>query len=250
MTSLATKTAPLDLDALNAEVANADAEELVRWSVDKFGRGLIATTSFGATAAVMLHLVHGAAPKAPVVCIDTGYLFLETYKFADELSRRFLLDLRWYSPTMTTARQEALYGHLWEQGEDGVKKYLRMNKVEPMQRALDEMGVSAWLTGVRADQTDHRAALRRVDEQDGRIKIHPLLDWSEKDMTDYMEKHDLPFHPLYEQGYRSIGDYHSTLPTTPDMDPRDGRLLGKSRECGIHMPLTEGQKQSLKSSGL
>jgi phosphoadenosine phosphosulfate reductase len=247
---LETESETLDLDALNAEVEGADAEEVVRWAHARFGRGLIATTSFGATAAVMLHLVHRAAPRLPIVCIDTGYLFLETYRFADELTRRFLLDVRWYSPEMTTARKEALFGHRWDHGVECVKQYLRMNKFEPMQRALAELGAAAWITGLRADQTEHRSALRRVDEQDGRIKIHPLLDWSETDVVAYMEAHDLPFHPLYEQGYRSIGDFHSTLPTTPDMDPRDGRILGKSRECGIHLPLTEGQKQSLKSSGL
>ena len=106
------------------------------------------------------------------------------------------------------------------------------------------------MAGLRAEQTQHRAGLRRIDRQDGRIKLHPVLHWSSEDMTAYMDHHDLPYHPMLEQGYRSIGDHHSTIPTTADMDPRDGRILGKTRECGLHLPLTEEQNQSLKSSGL
>ena len=106
------------------------------------------------------------------------------------------------------------------------------------------------MAGVRAEQTEHRAGLRRIDQQDERIKIHPILDWTTADIEGYMERHDLPYHPMFEQGYRSIGDHHSTIPTTADMDPRDGRILGQTKECGLHLPLTEEQNQSLKSSGL
>jgi len=241
---------PIDLRQVNVELEGADAEEVIRWALAQFGDGLVLSSSFGATAAVMLHLVSRVAPALPIVCIDTGYLFPETYRFAEDLTRRFRLRMHWYSSPMTAARQEALYGRLWEQGEEGVAEYLRINKVEPMQRALEELGATAWIAGIRADQTEHRAALPRVGMQDGRVKIHPILHWSNADMEEYMEAYDLPYHPLFEQGYRSIGDHHSTLPTSPDMDPRDGRILGQKRECGLHLPLTEGQNQSLKSSGL
>ena len=160
------------------------------------------------------------------------------------------LDVRFYSAPMSSARQEALYGRLWEQGEEGVKRYLQINKVEPMQRALDELGARAWMAGLRSEQTQHRAGLRRIEVQDGRTKIHPILTWTEEQMDAYMQRYDLPHHPMVEQGYRSIGDHHSTIPTTDDMDPRDGRILGKTRECGLHLPLTAEQNQSLKSSGL
>lgn len=242
--------ADLDLDRINLELADASAEDVVRWACATFGEGLVLSSSFGATAAVMLHLVSRVCPSMPVVCIDTGYLFPETYRFAAELEQRFGLSLRWYSATMTQARQEALYGQLWEQGDEGVKRYLYMNKVEPMQRALRELGATSWLAGLRGDQTEHRAALRRVDVQDGRVKVHPILAWSEKDVEAYMEEHQLPYHPLYAEGYRSIGDHHSTLPVTPDMDPRAGRMLGQKRECGLHLPLSEAANQSFTSSNL
>lgn len=239
-----------DLDSQNRALEASTPEELVEWAVERFGDALVASTSFGATSAVMLHLVHRVAPQIPIVCIDTGYLFPETYRFAQELIERLRLDVRFYSARMSAARQEALYGRLWEQGEEGVQRYLQINKVEPMQRALDELGARAWMAGLRAEQTEHRAGLRRIEWQDGRAKIHPILNWAEEEMVSYMQRYDLPSHPMVEQGYRSIGDHHSTIPTTADMDPRDGRILGKTRECGLHLPLTAEQNQSLKSSGL
>ncbi|MGB5696191.1 MAG: phosphoadenylyl-sulfate reductase [Polyangiales bacterium] len=239
-----------DLEPENRALGASTPEELIEWAADRFGEKLIASTSFGATSAVMLHLVHEVAPRTPIICVDTGYLFPETYQFAEELIKRLGLDVRFYSAQMSPARQEALYGKLWEQGDEGVKRYLQINKVEPMQRAMRELGAEAWIAGVRAEQTEHRSGLRRIDRQDGRVKIHPILQWTEKQMNAYMERHDLPYHPMVDQGYRSIGDHHSTIPTTADMDPRDGRILGKTRECGLHLPLTEEQNQSFKSSGL
>jgi phosphoadenosine phosphosulfate reductase len=193
-------------------------------------------------------LLSQTAPHTPVIFVDTGYLFPETYRFADELTRRFGLRVHVATPRITAARQEALYGRLWEQGEDGVRRYLELNKVEPMNRALEELGARAWMAGLRREQSDHRASLRRVDVQDRRIKVHPILEWTEDDVARYLDEHRLPYHPLYAEGYRSIGDWHSTLPTTDDMDPREGRILGRSRECGIHF--TAEQAASLKSSGL
>jgi len=240
----------LDLERANRELEDAPAEDVIAWAYDRFGSSLVTSSSFGATAAVMLHLVSRVAPKMPIICIDTGYLFPETYRFADDLQKRFSLDLRWYSAPVSAARQEALYGRLWEQGDAGVKKYLFLNKVEPMQRALDELDATAWLAGIRADQTDHRAGLRRVVVQDGRVKVHPILHWSEHDIDRYMADNDLPYHPLYADGYKSIGDHHSTLPVTDDMDPRAGRMLGQTKECGLHLPLSAAEAVSLKSSGL
>ncbi len=103
---------------------------------------------------------------------------------------------------------------------------------------------------MRRDQTEHRGGLRRVAVQDGRLKVHPILGWSMGQVEAYMKAHQLPLHPLYHDGYRSVGDWHSTLPTTADMDPRAGRILGKKQECGLHLPLSEEEEESLRSSGL
>jgi phosphoadenosine phosphosulfate reductase len=238
----------LDLDAINVDLAGAPASHVVRWAAETFRGSLAVSSSFGAQSALMLHLVSQHAPGTPVILVDTGYLFPETYRFARDLTERFDLSLHVVTPRLTAAHQEALYGRLWEQGEEGVAQYLRINKVEPMQRALRELGVTAWMAGLRGGQTAHRASLPRVGVQDGRVKIHPILHFGPDDVEDYLARHDLPVHPLLAEGYRSIGDWHSTLPTLPDQDPREGRILGKKRECGIH--LTTAENESLTSSKL
>ncbi|NOY92228.1 MAG: phosphoadenylyl-sulfate reductase [Deltaproteobacteria bacterium] len=244
------RTPNLARGAPDAQLEDASAEELIAWSAERYSGRLVASTSFGAHSAVMLDLVARVAPETPIVFVDTGYLFPETYRFAEQLTRRLGLDVRVYAPRVTAARQEALYGQRWQQGEEGVSAYLAENKLEPMQRALKELGAEAWMAGLRSGQTAHRAALTRVGAQDGRVKIHPILSWTLDEVHVYLDAHGLPHHPLYAQGYRSIGDVHSTLPTTEDMDPRDGRILGKSRECGLHIPLTPEENESLGSSGL
>lgn len=241
---------PAQLEILRQQLDGADAAALLGWARQTFGDKLAVSSSFGVHSAVMLHLVQTYAPGTPILFIDTGYLFPETYRFAAELRQRLNLNLKVYSSNLSPAYQEALHGKLWEQGQEAIERYLWWNKVEPMQRALRELGTDAWLAGVRQDQTDHRKSLQVVDVQDGRYKLHPLLNWSVAKLEDYLRQHDLPLHPLYEQGYRSIGDWHSTLPTTADQDPREGRILGKKRECGLHLPLSEQQEASLKSSGL
>lgn len=251
-----TPTVQLDLARTNQRLENRTGAEIVRWARETFhdtarapdASPLIMTSSFGAHSAVMLHLVATHAPGTPVVFLDTGYLFPETYGFVEELKQHLNLELRTYSAKLTAARQEALHGKLWEQGEEGVRHYLQINKTEPMQRALAELKPVAWLAGLRADQTTHRANLETVVTQDGCYKVHPLLHWRSEDVNAYLEEHNLPAHPLVSQGYRSIGDVHSTLPTVPGQHPREGRTLGKLQECGIH--LTAEENRSLTSSNL
>ncbi|MEX0885515.1 MAG: phosphoadenylyl-sulfate reductase [Phycisphaeraceae bacterium] len=240
----------MDIDAINAELADASADELVAWAGRTFGAGLVVTSSFGAQSAVTLHLATRVLPDIPVVLIDTGYLFPETYRFALELKERLELNLKVYTPAMTPAWLEAVHGRLWEQGAEGLERYHQLVKVEPMQRALADVGASAWIAGLRRGQTAHRATLRRVELQDGRYKLHPILDWSTKQVHDYLTQHGLPYHPLYEKGYASIGDVHSTTPITAQQHEREGRFGGLRQECGLHLPGTNEENQSRESSGL
>jgi phosphoadenosine phosphosulfate reductase len=215
-----------------------------------FGGGLVMTSSFGVQSAVMLHLVTQISPGIPVVFIDTGYLFPETYRFADELTRRLKLDLKVYQPLLTAARYEALHGRQWETDVQGMIEYNKLRKVEPMQRAIRDLNVTAWLAGLRREQTDHRGGLRIVELQDGIYKVHPILNWTTKDVHEYLKKHDLPYHPLYEKGYHSIGDVHSTDPTFGDGPERQGRFRGLKQECGLHLPASREEDQSRSSSDL
>jgi phosphoadenosine phosphosulfate reductase len=185
------------LDQVTVPGPDASAEAVIKWAAAEFGSGLVLSSSFGADSALMLHMVTRVVPEVPVVFVDTGYLFPETYRFAEELRERLNLNLKVTSPLMTSARQEALYGKQWEQGELGVKRYLAMNKVEPMQRALKELKARAWIAGLRGSQTGHRGGLSKVGLQDGRVKIHPILDWSREQVDDYLNTHDIPRQPLY-----------------------------------------------------
>lgn len=218
----------------------ATATERVKWAVDTFGERLVMTTSFGVQAAVMLHLVTQVAPRIPIIFIDTGYLFPETYRFADELTRRLNLNLKTYVPARTAAQQEALFGKLWEQGLDGLKRYNFTNKVEPMDRAVRELGATAWLAGLRRSQSNTREGLPVVQPQNKVTKIHPIIDWDNRTVHRYLSEHGLPYHPLWEQGYVSIGDWHSTAKLEPGMSEQDTRFSGLKRECGLHEPSGRG----------
>lgn len=244
-----TASTTLQLDTINPQLDGKPAEEIVRWADEAFGDGLAMTSSFGAQSAVMLHLVTRVVPDVPVILIDTGYLFPETYQFVNDLTKRLSLNLKVYTAKVTPARYEALHGRTWEYAE-GLDHYHQVFKVEPLQRALEELDVKAWLAGLRAEQTDHRKSLRTVEVQDGVYKVHPILRWTTKDVHEYLKAHDLPYHPLYEQGYASIGDTHSTRPITDGMDEREGRFGGMAQECGIHVPQSKEEDDSRMSSGL
>lgn len=224
----------VDLTAVNAALASATAEDRVAWAIREFGDALVLSSSFGAQAAVMLSLAVRAKPRLPVILIDTGYLFPETYRFADELTAKLNLNLHVYRATVSPAWIEARHGRLWEQGLDGLKRYNYLVKVEPMQRALRELGARAWLAGLRRSQAGTRGELGVVGEQDGRIKILPIIDWSDRDIYRYLTQHDLPYHPLWEKGYISIGDTHTTRPLGGDVTPDQTRFFGLKRECGLH----------------
>ena len=212
----------------------AAAVDRVRWARREFGDNLVLSTSFGVQSAVMLHLVTQQLPDIPVVFIDTGYLFPETYRFADELARRLKLNLKTYVPAETAARQEAVYGKLWEQGAKGLERYNRINKIEPMNRAVGELGADAWLSGLRRSQSSTRAD-RPVAEKQNRIwKVYPIIDWSDRDIHRYLTQNSLPYHPLWDEGYVSVGDWHSSRKLGPDMRPEDTRFGGVKRECGLH----------------
>ena len=242
----------LDSNALNQTFDQATATELIRWGHQTFGDGLVMSTSFGIQSAVMLGLVTSVVPHIPVIWVDTGYLPAETYRFAEQLTERLSLNLKVYQSPISPARMEALYGKLWEAGTvEAFNQYDRIRKVEPMQRALSDLGATAWLAGLRASQTDHRKTLGRIGQQAGRYKLHPILHWSSKDVYDYLKANDLPYHPFFDQGYVSVGDWHSSRPlTASDADGRATRFNGLKQECGIHIPQTPEEAESLNSSSL
>jgi phosphoadenosine phosphosulfate reductase len=224
----------LNLTEENLKLESQTAEQRVAWGLAQFPGAIILSSSFGAQAAVCLHLVTVQAPQIPVVLIDTGYLFPETYRFIDELRAKLDLNLKIYQPAITSAYLEARHGKLWEQGIEGITRYNQIVKVEPMQRALIELNAQAWIAGLRRQQASTREQLGVLGAQGERVKIHPIIDWTDRDVYQYLTKYDLPYHPLWHEGYASIGDWHSTSKLGEGMTEEETRFGGLKRECGLH----------------
>tara|TARA_B110000008_G_scaffold279678_1_gene327911 strand:+ start:2040 stop:2753 length:714 start_codon:yes stop_codon:yes gene_type:complete len=217
-----------------AQIEAAPAEERIRLAYQHYGERLVLSTSFGVQSAVMLHMVTQIVPQIPILFIDTGYLFPETYRFAAELGQRLSLNLKTFRSQQSAAQQEALYGKLWEQGLDGLKRYNELNKVEPMNRAITQLGAQAWISGLRRVQSNSRKKRPAIEKQNKIVKLYPIIDWSDKAIYDYLTQHDLPYHPLWDQGYVSVGDWHSTSKLSAGMHAEDTRFGGIKRECGLH----------------
>ena len=223
-----------DLATMNRDLEKRSAEQRVAWALENFPGRVVLTSSFGAQSAVCLHLVSVQQPDIPVVLVDTGYLFPETYQFIDDLTERLSLNLHIYRAQHSSSWQEARYGKLWEQGLEGIERYNHINKVEPMQRALKDLGATAWISGLRRQQAKSRQQLEVLLWRNGRCKVHPLIDWTDRDVYRYLTRHNLPYHPLWEQGYVSIGDVHTTRRLADGMSEEDTRFFGLKRECGLH----------------
>ncbi|WP_305420469.1 phosphoadenylyl-sulfate reductase [Photobacterium leiognathi] len=224
----------IQLAEINAALEEMTAEQRVSWALENLEGEFALASSFGIQSAVMLHLVTNIKQDIPVVLTDTGYLFPETYQFIDSLTKLLDLNLHVYSAKQSAAWQEARYGQLWLQGVDGIKQYNRLNKVEPMRRALDELQVKTWFSGLRREQSSSRATLPVLAIQNGRFKFLPLIDWSNEQIDQYLKQYDLPYHPLKAQGYLSVGDVHTTEKWQPGMKEEETRFFGLKRECGLH----------------
>jgi phosphoadenosine phosphosulfate reductase len=225
---------PQALEALNAALAPLPAAARVAFTLEHLPGRHVLSSSFGAQAAVALHLATQAAPDLPVVLVDTGYLFPETYRFVDELTLRLKLNLHVAHPTVSAAWIEARHGKLWENGIEGLDHYGRLVKAEPMQRKLDELGAGTWISGLRRVQSASRSETPFLTLKGGRFKLHPIADWTDRDVGRYLKQHALPYHPLWEKGYVSIGDWHTTRSLAEAGSLEGTRFFGLKRECGLH----------------
>jgi phosphoadenosine phosphosulfate reductase len=183
------------LDELNCAIEPLSAVERIERVLELLPGEHVLTSSFGVQSAVMLHLVNLVLPGVPVVLLDTGYLFPETYSFIDELTDRLKLNLKVFRAESSAAWQETRFGKLWDQGFAGIERYNRINKQEPLDRALNELDARTWFTGLRRTQAKTRSQISPIEFKCGRYKVHPLYDWNERDIGRYLEKHHLPYHP-------------------------------------------------------
>lgn len=232
MPPLATRPSTEDLARLNARFESADPREIVAWAVDSFGDGLSVGASFGgASGMAILHMVAALKPNVHVFVLDTDYLFEETH----ETMRRSvpalgLANLNVYKSRLSHEQQAAEYGSaLWMRAPD---LCCELRKIEPNRRALD--GRTCWVSGLRRDQSEGRADIPIVawNEKFGVVKLNPLANWSEKQTWEYILSNKIPYNPLLDQGYGSIGCYNCTV---PGVQGRAGRWQGFEKdECGLH----------------
>ena len=242
-------TAPRFSDAdvikLNRMFRGTDTHDMLKTVIEDGLAGDLATvSSFGAESAVLLHLIAQISPDLPVLFLETGKHFAETLAYRDALVERLgltgLINLR-PDPLELAAKDDA--GLRWSYDPDGC---CEIRKVQPLTRALARY--DATLTGRKAFQNSARATLPRFEidtsDEQGRLKINPLIDWTAEDIAAYFEQHDLPRHPLVEQGFPSIGCSPCTHKVAPGEDPRSGRWKGWDKtECGIHAPGEDREDQ-------
>jgi len=222
------------LAEINVSLEKLSAQERVQWALENMPGEFALSSSFGIQAAVFLHLVTQQKPDIPVILTDTGYLFPETYQFIDTLTEQLNLNLQVFRAEHSAAWQEARYGKLWEQGVEGIEKYNHINKVEPMNRAIQTLGVQTWFAGLRREQSGSRAHLPVLAVQRGVFKILPIIDWDNRQIFRYLQDNGLSYHPLWDQGYLSVGDTHTTKKWEEGMKEEDTRFFGLKRECGLH----------------
>ena len=222
---------PKEVARLNGQFANAHPTEIIRWALEAFRPDVALTSSFGARSAVLIHMAIQVDPKTGIRLVDTGLLFPETLAFVEQLKRRFDLNLTVVRSKLNV--EQFLKEHAGQ--EPGHPDFCcSSSKVEATERAL--AGLRCWITGIRRSESAARAQTPFIEVlANGIVKVAPLAAWSAKQQHDYMIKHQLPYHPLWEKGYTSIGCWPCTLKPADPNDPRSGRWAGQDKtECGIH----------------
>lgn len=229
---LAEEPAATDFSAVNRALEGASAEEILRWAVGHFAPGKLGLVSaFGPGSSVLIHMLSEIEPEIPVVFVDTLHHFPETLQHMENVRDRYNLNLRSYRPAESREQFEERYGsRLWERD---LGLYQQVAKVAPFLEATRDF--DAWITGRRRDQSSTRATLPPV-EGEGKLKINPLASWTRGEIWRYILDNDLPYNPLHDQGYTSIGDEPLTTPVGNEEDERAGRWRGHGvTECGIHL---------------
>ncbi len=223
---------PLEVERLSDEFESKTPQEIIAWAIDAFWPQVAMSSSFQTQSVPLLHMVSQINRNLLIYFIDTGYHFWETAIFREQLASQWHLnvldlyrDTRWDAFARNNTRKLPL---------EDPNLCCYIHKVQPMQRAMKNM--LAWISGIRRDQTDARAQAKILElQEDGLLKVNPMLNWTKADVRRYAEEHDLPSHPLFEKGYRSVGCAPCTVAVGADDDERAGRWQGRGKtECGLH----------------
>lgn len=228
------------------ELEHLEAEDVIRWTLEHWHPRAAVCTAFQAEGMVILDMARRIRPDVRVITLDTGRLPAETHEFIDTVRHRYGIDVEIFFPE--ARRVEAMVRRCgpnsFRNSVEERKRCCQVRKVEVLERALS--GLDAWMTGLRRDQTRGRAATRKVEidpRHGGILKVSPLADWSQERVWAYTEEHDVPVHPLYAEGYTSLGCAPCTRATVAGEDPRAGRWWwedGAVKECGIHLAAGSG----------
>lgn len=237
----------LDADRLAAEFETRSAEDVIRWTLETFGRLAGVCTSFQTEGMVILDIAHRIDPGVSVFTIDTGRLPQETHDLIDRTRERYAIDVEVYYPDQADLKPMV--------SKHGVNAFYRsvelrllcceLRKVKPLQRALKDK--DAWITGLRRSHGQRRAGVRKLEldpAHGGIVKVSPLADWTSEEVWDYIRRNDVPYNQLYDKGYTSIGCAPCTRPTRPGEDARAGRWWWEhnvEKECGIHASPVAGR---------
>jgi phosphoadenosine phosphosulfate reductase len=226
-----------EIAAANRELADAGPQDVLRWAVREFHPHLLMATAFGAEGCCILHMLADIEPTVSVINLDTGYQFAETLELRDRILRTYGIAVEMVRPEVSVAEYEAEHG--------GPLHGLRPDqcchdrKITPLKNALARHRPRAWVSAIRKDQTDTRATTAGVVQWDPKfqlVKVNPLLNWTKKDVWAFVMKHGVPYNPLHDQGYPSIGCWPCTRAVRPGEDDRAGRWAGKvKKECGLHV---------------
>ena len=219
------------------QIEQRDATGILEWALAKFGKSLAIATAFQAEGMVILDIASRISPSVRVFTLDTGRLPEQTYEMMETIRERYGVKVETVSPDAAEVESMiALHGpNLFYREVPFRNLCCEIRKVRPLERKLQEL--EAWVTGLRRDQNDSRADVRKVETAHGKVKLSPLADWSVEQVNAYVRQHDVPMHPLYKAGYRSIGCAPCTRAIRPGEDDRAGRWWWEQdadKECGIH----------------
>lgn len=230
---------PEEITAANALLEGKPPQDVLRWAVARFHPRLTMATAFGAEGGCIIHMLAEIEPGVRIFNLDTGYQFPETLQMRERLKQRYGIAVEMVQPDLTVPEYEREHG--------GPLYVLRSDqcchdrKIIPLRRAL--VGYDAWVSSIRKDQTEHRAKAGIVqwDPKFGLVKVNPLLTWTKKEVWGFIFKHHVPYNPLHDQNYPSIGCWPCTRPVGNGEDERAGRWAGSvKKECGLHVVEVEG----------
>jgi phosphoadenosine phosphosulfate reductase len=226
-------TSLVDWVEANRQLAGAKPQEILRWAAETFGSRLTMATAFGPEGCVILHMLSEIDPSIRVFNLDTGYQFAETLELRDRIARRYGIEVELVRPEETVEVYELRNGGpVYSTDPD---RCCRERKLVPLRRAVE--GYDAWISAIRADQSAHRAKASVVgwDAKFDLVKINPLLSWTKRDVWAFIVANDVPYNPMHDQGFPSIGCWPCTRAVGQGADERAGRWAGQAKtECGLH----------------